>query len=186
LLFIIFAGGIVSYKLQYATVPSIIDKGCYFMGGLLLADFYTLRKKENNGQAIALGILFIFICWLFIPSYFVSIYFCVLKLFITLLIFYFAITNDVLKRILSKKIITITGGMCYSIYLIHMGVYGVMRHHFFSIHFFDNIVLNITIQCIIAVTIVLAVSGIFFLLIEKPTMKRDWYKGIFKKRVYNL
>jgi peptidoglycan/LPS O-acetylase OafA/YrhL len=180
LLILIAVCTVLSYRWQ-TWPPSILDKGCYFLCGILLADWYALRKKENNGTWIALFVILIFICWLFVPAY-LSAYLCVLKIFMTLLIFYVAITNDSLKKILSKQIIAVIGGMCYSIYLIHMGIYGIMRHHFFTIKFFDNILLSIVTQCFIAVVLVLGISGIFFLLVEKPTMQRDWYKKLFMKK----
>jgi peptidoglycan/LPS O-acetylase OafA/YrhL len=133
-------------------------------------------------MGIALLAILIFICFQFVPMYYKSVYLCVLKTFITLSLFYIAITNDYLKRILSIKIITIIGGMCYSIYLLHMGIYGIMRHGFFDIKFFNNTVLSIMLHYCIGVISVLVISGIFFLLVEKPAMRRDWYKGIFSKR----
>jgi len=175
-------GAVFSYTWQYH-YTTILDKGCYFFSGIFLADCYLLRKKDNDGMKVALMMIFVFGCWLFIPAYYVSLYFCVIKLFITLLLFYVAITNDKLKKFLSIEIIAIIGGMCYSIYLVHMGVYGLMRHHFFSIQFSNIAVVSLLIQLCISVFIVLIVSGVFFLLIEKPTMEKDWYKKIFTRRV---
>lgn len=181
LLLLIFIGAVFSYVWQdhYAT---ILDKGCYFLGGIFLADCYLLGKRENNGWAVAFGALFLFVCWLFIPAYYVSVYFCVVKLFFTLLLFYAALTNDKLKKILSCKTITVIGGMCYSIYLVHMGLYGLLRRHFSGIKFFDVTLLNLLLQSIISVLLVLIVSSLFFLLVEKPTMKRNWYKNIFARK----
>lgn len=181
MLVLITAGAVFSYINEYH-VASILDKGCFFISGMLLADWYLLREKDNNGKGIALFSILLFVIFLFVPMYYVSIYPCIIKTFATLLFFYLAITNDVLRKLLSTKIITIIGGMCYSIYLLHMGLYGLMRHRFFKIQFFDNSILNVLLQYVIGVTAVLILSAVFFLLVEKPTMQRHWYKKIFIKK----
>jgi peptidoglycan/LPS O-acetylase OafA/YrhL len=79
---------------------------------------------------------------------------------------------------LSIKIIAVTGGMCYSIYLLHMGIYGLMRHKFFYTNPCGNVTLNIIFLYCLSVIIVLIISSIFFLLIEKPTMRKNWYRNI--------
>ena len=180
LLLLITVGAVLSCVWQQWP-PSILDKGCYFFCGIFLADCYILRDKENNGKEIAFIALAVFICWLFVPAY-ISPWLCVLKIFMTLLIFYLFITNDILKNILSKQLIAIIGGMCYSIYLIHMGVFGIMRHYFFTIKFFNSTLINLILHYFIGVAVVLIISGIFFLLVEKPTMQRVWYKKIFNKK----
>jgi peptidoglycan/LPS O-acetylase OafA/YrhL len=181
LLFLIIISAIFSYVQQYH-YADLLNKGCFFLEGMLLADCYILRKKEYNGKPVAFMLVTLFLGFLFVPLYYVSVYLCVLKTLATMLFVYVAITNDVLKKALSVKVFTIIGGMCYSIYLIHMGVLGVLRHRFMKIKFFHNIVLDILSQYIISIVVVLIISSIFFLLVEKPTMKKDWYRNLFRKK----
>ena len=177
LLFFIIFSTILFSKNQFVNPVTLIDKINFFLCGILLADLYLLRKKENNGLLIALLAIVVFGIYLFIPTIeHVNNYLSLMKIFAVTLLFYTAITNSHLKRLLSVKIVAIIGGMCYSIYLLHMGIYGILRHKFFYTNFFGNITLNIIFLYCLAVVIVLIISGIFFLLIEKPTMKKNWYK----------
>jgi peptidoglycan/LPS O-acetylase OafA/YrhL len=174
--FIIFSTLIFS-KNQFVNPIVLIDKINFFLCGMLLTDLYLLRKKENNGVLIALLAGIVFFMYLFIPTIeHVSNYLSLLKIFAVTTLFYTAITNNQVKKVLSFKIITVIGGMCYSIYLLHMGIYGIMRHKFFNIHLFSNITINIIFLYCLSVIIVLVISSLFFLLIEKPTMKKNWYK----------
>ena len=175
----IIIGIILDFNQQYH-IGTILNKGGNFIAGMLMTDLYLLRKKEHNSPFLtALG-AGCFILSLFVPAYYVSVWFCLLKMLLTFIFFYLVLTNATLKKWLSFQPIAIIGGMCYSIYLIHQGILGSLRHRFATINFSNNNWINGTIHYIIALTIILIVSGIFFLLIEKPTMKRDWYKRFFK------
>lgn len=184
LLTLIIAGAAYSFFHQYH-IANILDKGCYFFGGMLLADLYILDKKNYQSNTYAAAGLFCFILSLFIPAYYFSIWFCIGKLFLMLGYFYWGIKNPVLRKFLSISPITIIGGMCYSIYLLHPGVLGLLMYSVGKIRFSENDLINGMAHLIITVGSILAVSAVFFLLVEKPTMKKDWYK---KKKInaYNL
>ncbi len=175
----ILAGTFFSYMQQYH-IGNILNKGCYFLCGMLLADLFLLRKREYNGTVYTLLGIGSFIAFLFVPAYYVSVYYCLLKVILTVVFFFFVITNKTLKKWLSYSPVAIIGGMCYSIYLLHEGVLGLLRHQFAKIIFSELVWLNATIHYVIAGILIFAISGIFFLLIEKPTMKRDWYKQLFR------
>ncbi len=72
-------------------------------------------------------------------------------------------------------LIYIIGGMCYSIYLIH---YAFLH---LSVRFTKYLMVdswsysqNLVIQVIVNVALVIMVSAVFFTLIEKPTMDKNW------------
>ena len=176
---LILVGAYISYVFDNSA--SILTKGCYFFCGMLAADWYVLREQEWNGKVIAFLTTLSFIFFQFVPSYYQNVFFCLIKILAILFIFYICLTNDYLKKILSVKIVTVIGGMCYSIYLTHMGVYGLMRHGFFQVRFTGIAFLDALFHYFIAGITALTVGCIFFLLIEKPTMKRRWYKNLFKK-----
>ena len=120
---------------------------------------------------------------LFVPAYYGSVWFCLLKIILVSTFFFLVLANAKLKKWLSFQSILIIGGLCYSIYLIHQGILGFLRHRFATIVFSNVYRINGTIYYIIALSIILMVSAVFFLLVEKPTMKRDWYKKLFKTRI---
>lgn len=175
LILLIVAGCIYSFHEQYE-VGNILSKGCYFLCGMLLAELYLLRKRDYNENYATLIGASCFIISLFVPSYYVSVYWCLLKMALTFIFFFYTIHNSRLKKWLSYPPVAIIGGMCYSVYLVHQGVLGLLRHDFAKIVFVQPAWLNATVHYIIAGIFIFTISGIFFLLVEKPTMKRNWYK----------
>jgi len=183
LLVLIIAGAAYSYTHQYH-IANIFDKGCYFLGGMFLADLYVQDKKNYNSNSYAIAGIGCFITSLFIPAYYVSMWFCIGKLFLMMSYFYWGIQNATLKKLLSFTPVTIIGGMCYSIYLLHPGVIGLLMYSMAKIQFSENIFINGGIHLFITITSILIVSAVFFLLVEKPTMRKDWWKRK-KITVYN-
>jgi len=175
-------GGVIfSYYHQY-DVANFLYKGCYFFCGMLLADIYLLTKKNfDNSIYTFTGAAFLIIS-LFIPGYYENVFFSILKIILVFIFFFLIIKNSTLKKWFSYTPVAIIGGMCYSIYLLHIGVLGILRHGFAHIVFSSNAWVNVSIHCVCAIIAIVIVSGIFFLLVEKPTMKRDWYKNIFRKK----
>ncbi len=181
LLILIIAGMFYSYAQQYH-IAHFGNKACYFFGGMLLSDLYLLHKKEYQQKIFTfLGIALI-IAAMFIPGYYVSVYWSVAKLACLLIFCWLVLNNNGLKKMMSFAPIAIIGGMCYTIYLLHVGILGVLRHQFAHIVFSNYTWVNVSIHIIAALSAILVLSGIFFLLVEKPTMKRDWYKLSWRKK----
>lgn len=178
LLLLIIIGSYFTYTQPFTV--SIIDKGAFFICGMLAADLYVTRQRQWDGRGIAIGVIIAFIAFQFVPGFDSSLPETLVKMLATMLMLYLCLTNVQLKKMLSTGWVTVIGGMCYSIYLVHMGVYGLMRHEFFQYRFTGNDVVDIVLHYVIGVLAVLLPSALFFLLIEKTTMQRDWYKRIFK------
>ena len=70
--------------------------------------------------------------------------------------------------------------MCYSIYLFHTLVIGVMRHITGSLHIRENFWLYLGLQTIFTVPAVLILCGAFFLLVERPCMDRLWPQKLWQ------
>jgi peptidoglycan/LPS O-acetylase OafA/YrhL len=159
----------------------IIHTACYFLSGMLLADLYCGKWKLFNHANITLwtGIL------IFIGIHFVfsvqSLGLFLLKLLMMNVFFYIAITNTALKKIMSIQWISIIGGMCYSIYLLHLMVMSAVSKLLYNFHI-ENRLFGFIIYSVCLIGAVLAVSMIFYKVVEQPCMKRDWYKKLFTKR----
>jgi peptidoglycan/LPS O-acetylase OafA/YrhL len=170
------------YWRKVSMMPTLLDQGCYFMAGILLADMYLLSKNsDKKNKKLAIVGLVLFVISLFVPAYEFNAYLCIIKIYLVFLTLYIFITNTYIKKILSNQLLTLVGGMCYSIYLVHMGVFGLLRHKMFFIRFTDSVVVNIFIHAAVALTAVMILSSIFFIGIEKPTMNRYWYRTLFRK-----
>ncbi|ANE51142.1 acyltransferase family protein [Flavisolibacter tropicus] len=142
----------------------------YFIIGLLLADLYVSKdaKVENSKFSFVMGVLAL-VALISIPSYYWHSlqYAKVLLLFI---VCYQVLFNSQMKTMFSGKGITLIGGMCYSIYLLHFGIISCFGAIMLSRNTsFDY---NYAPLYLIAITLlILLLSAGYFYYIEKPFMK---------------
>jgi peptidoglycan/LPS O-acetylase OafA/YrhL len=154
---------------------------CYFLSGMLLADLYSAghRLKLNNrigmitGGVILVGLPFIISVH--------SVWFFMLKLFLMIAAFYLVLFNAGLKKIMSGQLITIIGGMCYSVYLLHLIIMSGISTGFAKLPLLTGVA-GVVVYSVLLISAVLIFSAVFYRLIEQPCMKRDWYKKLFERR----
>lgn len=147
---------------------------------MFLGDLYLANKKTYNG----VGYLLVAMVALALILLLEDPLFCnfnLVLLILSMIFFFLALTNNILKKWLSNKIIAGIGGMCYSIYLLHQGVFGILRHQLPAVQFTSYAWVNGLIAYFLTIAAILFVSAIFFLLIEKPTMKKNWHKQLFDR-----
>jgi peptidoglycan/LPS O-acetylase OafA/YrhL len=85
-----------------------------------------------------------------------------------------AFRGTVTNRVLSMGWLTAVGGMCYTIYLIHNPLLGAILSRTKALTPTSSWSINFLGQVVVATPVVLAVSSVLFLLIEKPCMRPDW------------
>lgn len=93
--------------------------------------------------------------------------------------------GPILNRIMNFPVIYLVGGMCYSIYLLHLAFFGLLVKVFSRFPIFDYYSTNLFIYLIPALLLLLAISGAFFVFIEKPCMEKNWHHKYFKKSEIN-
>lgn len=165
---------------------SLIDYIQYFIVGFLLVDLYvsnsTILPKTKFDYLI--GLTLFLIVWLFDFNDFVENYqkfiLELIQLASIFFLYYYIIFNKIFK-LLSLKVITNIGGMCYSIYLIHFSVISMFGNPLLKYSFSKYSFINISIYSVILLLLIMTISSVFFVLIERPCMDKDWYKKIFKR-----
>lgn len=162
---------------QPSILPSFI---CYFFAGMLLADLYANghRLKLDNGAGFAAGVIILLGLPFVISLH--SVWFFLLKLLLLFAAFYLVLFNDSLKKLMSRQWITIIGGMCYSIYLLHVLIMSGMLRALNEVPLLQG-PLAIAIYGVILVAAILLFSALFYRLIEQPCMRREWWKRIFMR-----
>lgn len=158
----------------------------YFFSGILLADLYcrNIRIIKNEKPGLLVGIVallgFLFIPSLkYMPGYFIKIA-CMFFLFHT------ALTNVYVKKIFSVPALVITGGMCYSIYLLHLGIISATGRMLIQSGIEVSNHSLVPVFVLLFIAIVLIGSALFFILVEKPFMKPmglKEIKGLKQKQV---
>jgi peptidoglycan/LPS O-acetylase OafA/YrhL len=152
-------------------IGNIFSYISFFYGGIVLADLYANKIEvfKNKQAGLLLGasalLAFIFILsdrsiWMFYAKYFSLI-----------IMVHLVLTNPFLKKIFSPKWITIIGGMCYSIYLVHFALIS------FAGRFLLRFILNpsspgyIPFYMAYFILVILITSAVYFYFIELPFMK---------------
>lgn len=164
----IIASGIYNYQFIMGNVVKFF---CFFAIGMLITDLYCNKEKFIHsskwcffiGLVSLLGIVFIPTLTSYTGYW--------IKFFLAAVFFYTVLTNSGMKTIFSNRYLTIIGGMCYSIYLLHFGVLSALGYILkdsklnLSNYYFIPLYFVSFSACI------LIISAVYFLLVEKPFMK---------------
>ena len=153
---------------------SLLGQGQFFVAGFLLADFYLTQWGEPSRSSQWWDILF-FAGW---PLFFVLLQYPTLEHwaipFAIILLYTATFRGRWSRRLLSQRFLTTIGGMCYSIYLIHFQLIALLWRFFGKVRVGNVFAPNFALQCALMLPFILAVSALFYLLVEKPCMSRDW------------
>jgi len=146
----------------------------FFLLGFLIADLYLVswqtpsqRERLWDGVGIV-GWIALLAVWTLVtnPN--------VLFLAPAFLVFYATFRGRVIRAVFSNVWITTIGGMCYSIYLLHYPLISAVGRHTTPIASHGGFIAHLLVQMALVVPIVLVASTIFFVLIERPCMRKDW------------
>ena len=160
---------------------SLLNYFHYFLSGIFLADLFKnsqslIRDRSNNFIFTTLTFLLL----LGVASYphkfnpNISIY---MKLIFTLLfvlcinlMIYLILFLKTLSNIFITSL-SLIGGMCYSIYLIHYPIISILGNYLIN----HNLKISYFILFPLFLLTILLLSSLFYLLIEKPMMSRNWF-----------
>lgn len=152
----------------------------YFAAGLIIADVFVLdldRMKTSllwDAAVLAalIGLLSLSTKW--------SAHICVPFLCIVLCI---GVMRSVIFRVFFRNDwITVTGGMCYSIYLMHFAIIAaVFRYSRRLLMPQFDFLLNYSIQLVAVGVPILAWSVAYYLLVERPCMDPNWPNKLWMK-----
>jgi len=166
------AKGLARQPVSYPLSGSVLYYLEYFLPGMLLADWYAssgedpVSKKSSNA------------CWdlvagLGMAGWAAGVYFelmgVLLPLFLSM-VCAGALRGPRCSQLLSLAPIVLIGGMCYTIYLYHFAVISFAGRWVAPITGGCSYPVALAIQMSVVIPAILLVSGILFVLIEKPFM----------------
>jgi peptidoglycan/LPS O-acetylase OafA/YrhL len=85
-----------------------------------------------------------------------------------------AFKGNFTNRFFTNKFIYTIGGMCYSIYLLHYAFLHLFVKYTSGLSTGMGYKMDLGLQLCIALPVILIISGVFFLMIEKPCMNKRW------------
>jgi peptidoglycan/LPS O-acetylase OafA/YrhL len=157
--------------------------------GFLLADVFLVNWNESPVKRLRwdfvslAGWVSLFLVWN-IPSHTQSVpwmsnqpvlstvFFPLSAFFLYMAAFRGRYTN----LVLTNPWVTTIGGMCYTIYLFHNKIIGVLLSISKEFVPFSSYTLNVLVQGTLVLPPMLALCAVYFVLIEKPCMRKDWPK----------
>lgn len=146
----------------------------YFLAGFLLADWYLGAAGRESRR----GFVWDFVSLLGWPALLLVCEWPGLARAafapLALLLFVAAFRGRVTNRLVTSRWVTVVGGMCYTIYLTHFQLLSAFEKVFGGVSFSERFSLNLLLHVALFTPILLASSAVFFLLVEKPCMRRGW------------
>jgi len=191
-------GAIVALTLLPYNERTLTSQLRYFLVGFLLVDMYLVDWRGQPAKSRLWDI--VGACtWLSLP-------FCIADAWaltpVWLLVCYVAVfRGQVLSRIFAYRWITAVGGMCYTIYLYHNTMISWLERWgrqfseaigtsglgwLVSPIQMDRLAPMDLLKGVVLLAIVLVVSSLLFVALEKPFMRRDWPQRLwgFAKRLF--
>ena len=170
---------------------SLFEYFHYFLIGIFIAELYLDRGETNIKknpvwfQVLSIPLFFIFFIGLKITDItylgkiadWYKIVLSVSQLCILILFFYLIIIKKYWPLFFQNPTICILGGMCYSIYLVHNPVISGLGYYFFNRYHDHLFIITYKLYFPYLLSAVILVGLIFYILIERPTMKKDWWKA---------
>jgi peptidoglycan/LPS O-acetylase OafA/YrhL len=91
-----------------------------------------------------------------------------------------AFRGTLVNRIFRNPIVTAIGGMCYSIYLFHYVLIPPVLRITKGFQAGSSFDLYMLVQALWLTLVVMLVSSAYFLLVERPCMKKDWPRRVLR------
>jgi peptidoglycan/LPS O-acetylase OafA/YrhL len=145
----------------------------FFAAGFLLADIYLVDWKETPNRTFVWDLATL-IAWPAVAALILWPRFPVLIAPAILLAYLGAFRGRASNRFFRHPLVTIIGGMCYSMYLIQgaaMWGAGELSKHFL---FGSNFMSRFAIDSLFALPALSVSAALFFLLVERPCMDPAW------------
>ncbi|HEY2012421.1 MAG TPA: acyltransferase [Bryobacteraceae bacterium] len=171
----------ISQRLCWDAAPraklSILFAFQFFLTGLLLADIYVADWNERPSPQWPWDLVSL-ACW---PPIFLleDLTVWIYLPFLMLAVYVAAFRGVVFNRIFRNQAITIVGGMCYTIYLFHYSLIRPVLRITRGIRIGSSFNAYLAVQLLLYAAVLAVVSCLYFVLVERPCMARDWPRRAF-------
>jgi len=176
---------IASYLLPLPFV-SLYNYMAYFLLGFLITDIYLDQKDSTRTNDLAfistivLGLLLLAFYYLKeVDDLLIQTYYTYLHLLLLFGIMYIGLIK---KKVgfLRLRWVSNIGGACYSIYLLHYPLISLLGNKLVKFQFTQNKLLDNLIFGLILFVVVIFISGLFYLFVERPCMDKNWVKRVVR------
>lgn len=163
-----------------ASLPAFLS---YFLVGIFFAYLYLTRLPWLRTKSWPWDVVF-FLAFTGLFAFYKpqsspiqQVFFCLSMYLLFISVFKGKLSNWIMTR----PIIYLIGGMCYSIYLIHLPFFGFWTKIANQVGIFPYYSYTFWFQFSLAFISLIIICGVFFLFVEKPCMQKDWHLKLFSK-----
>jgi peptidoglycan/LPS O-acetylase OafA/YrhL len=166
---------------------SILRFDHFFLIGFLLADIYLVDWKRRPTRSWVWDAISA-VCW---PALFYfwgagaaerdPVLVTLLAPWAVMALYCAAFRGHLTNRVIVNTGITTIGGMCYSVYLLHNPALALLIDRTRSLAPSGIYGANLAVQLAICGPLLLIPCGAYFLLIEKPCMRKDWPRKAWQR-----
>ena len=142
----------------------------FFLVGFLLADLRATRTESTTSRWWDLVSIFAWVAIFTVPYP----YICFALPALILLAYLATFNGPVSRQIFRTPWIALTGGMCYSFYLMHMLVISIAFKFTRRFLIPSSLPLSFLVQAILLGSCIYLFSTAYFVLIERPCMDPKW------------
>jgi peptidoglycan/LPS O-acetylase OafA/YrhL len=165
-------------------IESVFKYIPFFLSGFLLADIYLTYPPKRKSIFCD---IFILGGYYYLRSLGWHLFDVIFPLSICVL-YYAFFSSVILKYLLCSYIPRTIGTMCYTIYLLHLPIMHVIINWIRPyIEREDEYVNAMIYSGLISISVIVFLSAIFFIFLEKPCMNKEWprqlYRFILRKKV---
>lgn len=179
---ILLAGIVVSLVIQQQTFShsirwseSLTGSFHAFLAGVLIADLYIHQRWDLSPGSKGWDVAFVvgLVTFVFMPLFVPRTLHPLVVLAACTLLMVGGLRGDRARRALRRPLVWTIGGMCYSIYLLHLQLIRLMLRpmHLLITSRIGGFVPDLVLVCLVMIPVILLVTGIFFVLVELPCMR---------------
>jgi peptidoglycan/LPS O-acetylase OafA/YrhL len=167
-------GGLLLNTRLHASVAYYLP---FFLAGFLICDLYVTRRdwKPSWPWDVAALCLWPMVWYLSLGWSHILLPFIIVVLYLA------AFRGRVCSILFSYPLVTDIGGMCYSLYLFHFLIISSVSRLSKPVHFGQSFWAYYLLQACVVLPVVLILCGVFFLLVERPCMDREWPRKLWNR-----
>jgi len=181
---------ILHYNLNYEMIEalhlrkSILMHLHQFLIGFLFADFFLTDWKDVlKGRSYGFDIIgfssLVGLLMFNAPFHVADDLIFSVCLFLSLVCLF---KGRLLHTFFTQRWVVIIGGMCYSIYLLHYALIAFLATRTQTLFISEwGYSTNFGLQFLLIIPVVLVVSAVFFAVIERPCMDKDWPARVYAR-----
>ena len=174
---------------------SIYDSLQHFLVGILIADLYVsgfaIEFFKKKWMAIVALVLFLTEFYMPIPRAVAGkhhhpmgtdVLLAIAFPFLTGILYYIILRNDICKKVLSYKFVPLIGGMCYTTYLIHYTIISMFGRFTINLHLTNYYLPNLFLQFFLVSIPILLISSVYYLYVERPFMSNKLVDKLMNRK----